>query len=552
MTKAQKLRQAIISQSPVVAIGGHDGLSAKLAEEAGFAAVWASGLEISTSAGVPDANILTMTDFLSSAREMNSATSLPIICDCDTGFGNSNNVIHMVRQYEASGIAAVCIEDKLFPKVNSFVPGRQELAKPWEFAGKIMAAKHSQSTADMMVIARLESLIAGYQIEDALRRAEAYHRAGADMILIHSKAKTADQVLTFLKLWQHRCPVAIVPTTYPELSVEDWRQAGVNLIIYANHGLRAAIKAVQQAYAKILATGSTVSIEQDIASMSTVFELQGMKAMKLEEERFLKNSAGSDVQATILAGGTMAPGDLEEKLAGVVERPLLDIYGRTILQRQADTLIACGVPKIVLVSKIAEEVVAESGPIESVESPQAGLMGTIMASLEAKPWPERNLLCYADILFKEAPLTSLLDESQDIVLLVDRAFQEAKPHPRKKGLDLVMTSPAPPQEIRALKTSELYKVTRIDKSLDIESSHFEFVGLLLLSAKGTRIFKERFLELEAKDTEAKAARSLSLNAFLQHLIDSGLPVWAKETHRGWLEIHDFDDYKAAVEAIRAR
>jgi phosphoenolpyruvate phosphomutase len=550
VSKAQLLRAALSGDKPVMAIGGHDGLSAKLAEEAGFGAVWASGLEISTSAAVPDANILTMTDFLRAAREMNSATRLPIVADCDTGFGNSNNVIHMVRQYEAGGIAAVCIEDKLFPKVNSFVPGRQELATTWEFAGKIMAAKNSQELPDMIVIARLESLIAGYTVDDALRRAEAYHRAGADMILIHSKSKTPDQILDFLKRWDRQSPVAVVPTTFPQLTIDDWQSVGVNLVIFANHGMRAAIRAVEETYAKIMAAGSTASVEDEIAPMSKVFDLQGMPAMKVDEERFLKNTAGSDVRAIILAGGTLVPGDLEEKLGGTIDRPLLDIFGRTILQRQVDSLSSAGVKSLMLVSNIAAETVAENGPIDAVKSPGTGLTGTIMAGLEMQQdWKERNLLCYSDVLFEPHVLESLLNETEDIVLLVDRTFKETKP--RKTSLDLIITDPAPPSDLRALKRHELYAVKQISKSLELETSHFEFVGLTLLSAKGTRIFRQSFEQFE-QSPEGGSARKTSLNAFLQRLIDSGVPVWAREVRRGWLEVHDFEDYKTAVEQVKSR
>jgi phosphoenolpyruvate phosphomutase len=553
VSKANALRAALQGERPVVAIGGHDGLSARLAEAAGFDAVWASGLEISTSAAVPDANILTMTDFLRAAREMNSATRLPIVADCDTGFGNSNNVIHMVRQYEACGIAAVCIEDKLFPKVNSFVPGRQELAPAWEFAGKIMAAKNSQELPDLVVIARLESLIAGYSVDDALRRAEAYRRAGADMILIHSKSKTPDQILEFLKRWDRQSPVAVVPTTFPQLTIDDWKAVGVNLVIFANHGMRAAIKAVQETYARIIAAGSTLPVEEEIAPMSQVFELQGMPAMKLDEERFLKNTAGSDVRAIILAGGTLVAGDLEEKLGGRVERPLLDIFGRTILQRQVDALSAAGVKSLMLVSNIPPEVVAENGPIEAVQSPGTGLTGTIMAGLDSLgggEWSERNLLCYSDILFEPQTLESLLRETEDIVLLVDRSFREARP--RKSSMDLVLTDPPPPSDLRALKRYELYSVKTISKTLELENSHFEFVGLCLLSAQGTRIFRQRFAEFEQAESAPGEARATSLNAFLQFLIDSGVPVWAREVRRGWLEVHDFEDYKSAVEQVKSR
>lgn len=547
MSKAQQFRAALQGEKPIVAIGGHDGLSAKLAEQAGFDAVWASGLEISTSAGVPDANILTMTDFLRAAREMNAATRLPIVADCDTGFGNSNNVIHMVRQYEASGIAAVCIEDKLFPKVNSFVPGRQELAPAWEFAGKVMAAKNSQELPDLVVIARLESLIAGYSVDDALRRAEAYHRAGADMILIHSKAKDPGPILDFLKLWGGQSPVAVVPTTYPQLTVQDWQDAGVNLVIFANHGLRAAVSAVEQTYAQIMAAGSTLPVEEAIAPMSKLFDLQGMTAMKLDEERFLKNTSGSDVRAIILAGGTVEPGDLDDKLGGAIERPLLDIFGKTILQRQVDALTTAGVKSLMLVSNIAPQVVAENGRIEAVQSPKAGLSATIMTGLEHPGWSERNLLCFSDILFEPQTVESLLSEVEEIVLLVDRSFKESPP--RKSSMDFVITDPAPPSELRALKRHDLYRVVAISKALTLEESHFEFVGLCLLSAKGSRHVRAAFAEFEKTDSQA---RQRSFNDFLQYLIDSGVPVWAREVRRGWLEVHDFEDYKTAVEAVKTR
>ena len=137
MNKTRKLRELFNSNELIRVMGAHNALGAKLVEKSGFDAVWASGLEISTSYALPDANILTMTDFFNAASSMNEAVNIPVIADCDTGFGNSNNVIHLVRKYEAAGIAAVCIEDKLFPKVNSFIPGRQELTSIAEFVGKI-------------------------------------------------------------------------------------------------------------------------------------------------------------------------------------------------------------------------------------------------------------------------------------------------------------------------------------------------------------------------------------------------------------------------------
>ena len=185
-------------------VGAHDGLGAKLIGEAGFDGVWASGLEISASYGLPDANILTMTEYLERAVEMNEATSLPVIADCDTGYGNVNNVIYMVEKYEKAGIAAICIEDKLFPKVNSFIEGRQDLADIDEFCGKIRAVKNTQKNPDFMVIARVEALIAGWGMKEALKRANAYSESGADAILIHSKKKDKKEILEFCKKFKKK------------------------------------------------------------------------------------------------------------------------------------------------------------------------------------------------------------------------------------------------------------------------------------------------------------------------------------------------------------
>lgn len=153
MNKAQKLRELFNEEGVIRIVGAHDGITAKLVERDGFDGVWAGGFGVSTSYAVPDADILTMTQYLQAASTMNDAVSIPVVADCDTGYGNSNNVMHMVRKYEAAGVAAVTIEDKRFHKVNSYIPGRQELAPIAEFVGKILAAKNAQVTEDFMVIA---------------------------------------------------------------------------------------------------------------------------------------------------------------------------------------------------------------------------------------------------------------------------------------------------------------------------------------------------------------------------------------------------------------
>ena len=264
-------------------MGAHNALSAKLVEKSGFDAVWASGLEISTNYALPDANILTMTDFFNVASSMNEAVNIPVIADCDTGYGNSNNVIHLVKKYEVAEIATVCIEDKLFPKVNSFIPGRQELASIAEFVGKILAAKNAQNDPDFLVIARVEALIAGWGMEEALKRAHAYVDAGADTILIHSKSQSPDEIFEVVDKWNNRAPLVVVPTKYYKVTAEELQEKRISMVIYANHGIRASIRAMSEVFSSVYDSGNTAAVEDKIATLDEVFELQGMPQMKESE-----------------------------------------------------------------------------------------------------------------------------------------------------------------------------------------------------------------------------------------------------------------------------
>src|SRR2546430_3452232 len=272
--KASSLRQRLAHPGVIRVGGAHDALSALVAEEVGFDAVWASSLAISAARGLPDMSLLTMTDYLQAASHINDVCACPVIADCDTGFGNTANVAYLVRQYESAGVAAICIEDKVFPKRNSFVDAEQILEDADVFARKIEVAKQTQRSADFVVIARTEAAIAGAGIPEALRRAHKYVDAGADAILMHSKSAQPDEVLTFLEEWQGRAPVVVVPTTYFDWHVDDAAKAGVTMVIYANQALRAAVHSIRSALRETLATGSSVSIEKTIAPMADIFRLQ--------------------------------------------------------------------------------------------------------------------------------------------------------------------------------------------------------------------------------------------------------------------------------------
>ncbi|HHB13343.1 MAG TPA: phosphoenolpyruvate mutase, partial [Chromatiales bacterium] len=179
--KTTQLRRLLESPHTEFILEAHNGLSARIAEEAGFKGIWASGLALSAQFGVRDNNEASWTQVVDMLEFMSDATTIPILLDGDTGYGNFNNLRRLVQKLEQRGIAGVCIEDKLFPKTNSFIAGeRQPLADVDEFCGKIRAGKDAQSDPDFCLVARVEALIAGWGLDEALRRAEAYHEAGAD------------------------------------------------------------------------------------------------------------------------------------------------------------------------------------------------------------------------------------------------------------------------------------------------------------------------------------------------------------------------------------
>lgn len=288
VSKAAQFRALLDSPEVEFILEAHDGISAKIVEEAGFRGIWASGLAISASMGLRDNNEASWTQVLEAVEFMSDATTVPIMLDADTGHGNFNNVRRLVTKLEQRQVAAMCIEDKLFPKTNSFIDGEiQPLADIEEFSLKIRAAKESQRDPDFVVVARVEAFIAGRGLDEALRRAHAYRDAGADAILMHSKQADPGQIVEFMREWDGAAPVVVVPTMYPSTPTECFEDLGVSLVIWANHMLRASVTAMQAAAAKIAAARSVMPVENDIVSVAEIFRLQDAEELKEAEARFL-------------------------------------------------------------------------------------------------------------------------------------------------------------------------------------------------------------------------------------------------------------------------
>ena len=290
---SEKLRRKIQEKSILKIGGAFDAMSAKLVEINKFDAVWAGSFAISATHAVPDASIMTMTEFLQVAKNMVDSCDIPIIADCDTGFGGPSNVSHLVKQYEQAGIAGISIEDKIFPKQNSLLEnGKQELLSEKEFVAKIIAGKESKTNANFMIIARTEALIAGLGVDEAVKRATAYEIAGADAILIHSKSNTPKEVFEFCNSWKGKIPIIVVPTSYGNVTIDELTENNVKMVIYANQTLRIAHKAMSKLLKKLKDADSLSQVDEEISSMEEIFELQKMFEIHSQEkdiESKLKN-----------------------------------------------------------------------------------------------------------------------------------------------------------------------------------------------------------------------------------------------------------------------
>lgn len=290
--KRADLRAAMNSDQPVVTIGAHDAMSASLVEAYGFDAVWVSGLGVSTMAhALPDLNLISMTESLDAAIRIDQATSLPVIADCDNGFGGLSNVVRTLREYERAGIAAISIEDNLFPKRNSLYTGesKRELIPIEEQARRLRAAKSVQDTEEFTLIARIESFIAGHGLDDACARAEAYVEAGADAILIHSRDKTLSEIDSFLERWPKiaSVPLVAVPTLFPTFTAAELKAKGFSVVILANQLMRASVQAMEDTLTALAEAGQASAVDGQIAAVDHVFDLVGTKEEIAREDEIL-------------------------------------------------------------------------------------------------------------------------------------------------------------------------------------------------------------------------------------------------------------------------
>ncbi|GGG37483.1 phosphoenolpyruvate mutase [Caldovatus sediminis] len=487
-TRFAALRREIASPSLSFLMEAHDGLSAKIVEEAGFRGIWASGLTMSAALGLRDSNEASWTQVLDVLEYMADATTLPILVDGDTGHGNFNNVRRFVRKLCERGLAGVCLEDKLFPKTNSFIGEGQPLADIEEFCGRIKAGKDSQLDDDFVLVARVEALVSGLGMEEALRRAEAYHRAGADAILIHSKQSTADEIFAFARHWANRAPLVIVPTMYYATPTALFREAGISTVIWANHLLRAAIVAMRETAARIRRDESLLRVEGQVASVKDIFRLVGNAELEQAEKRYLP--ARPTAAAIVLAASGGDPG------GSGAGRPkcMVDIRGRSLLATLVGTLRESGIRDIAVVRGYGREAVRLGGVrmVDNDRHAETGEAWSLACAREAIRG--ETVLAYGDVLFRRYVLDSLLASGADAVLAVD-ASGGARRGPSPSLPDLVVADRRFSGHFLDDAPAHL---RRVANDIPPEEACGEWMGLARFSARGAGWLREEIAALEAE------------------------------------------------------
>ncbi len=285
MNQSENLSDMLKNKDIIKVCGAYDAMSAKLVESNDFDAIWAGSFAISAIHNVPDASILTMTEFFNAASNMANSCEIPVIADCDTGYGDANNVRHLVKKFESGGIAGISIEDKTFPKQNSLLKdGKNQLLSEKDFVAKILAAKDAKQNNSFSIIARVEALISGTGMDEALKRASAYEKAGADLILIHSKQNSPEEIFEFSESWKGSAPLVVIPTTYYSVTIDELISHNIKMVIYANQTLRAVHLALTNLLAKMKSAGNMNEIQNDMSSMDEIFKLQEMYNIKSQEK----------------------------------------------------------------------------------------------------------------------------------------------------------------------------------------------------------------------------------------------------------------------------
>ncbi|MFX1495671.1 MAG: isocitrate lyase/phosphoenolpyruvate mutase family protein, partial [Promethearchaeota archaeon] len=503
-----------------------------------FDAIWESSLTESAAKGYPDANVIGPESRYDTIRQILNSSTKPVIVDGDTG-GDATNFEYFVRHIEDMGVSMVIIEDKIFPKRNSLDPASNQTQEdPDIFAIKIERGKNVQLSQDFMIAARIESFISGAGLEDAIFRAKKYLNAGADAIMIHSKDDSPSDIFNFAKKYYEidlRKPLICVPTTYNIVTEDDLRKHGFNIVIYANHLLRSAHKIMKETALNILKNRRAFEAESLCSPVRTIFEDVGFLEIR---EKDLKYTKGK-IRVIIPAAGRDPIFD--------IPKSIINIKGKSILQRQIDLLKNCGIKDITVVKGYKKELVNIEGVKYTINDDYDNTYILYSLFKAKEDMPNGFIYLNSDILFNEQIINNLLNVKQDIVLVVDNSYTYHK-HEIDKKLDLVLTKNKPTKEQRMLYRKD-NEIIRIGKNINKNMADYEYIGIAYFSENGVNIIRKIYYDCLANHRgpfhESDSFEKASFTDFIQEIIDRGFKVHLLEVYKGWFEIHNKKDIEIA-------
>ena len=533
MKKTTQLRNMLTSGETEFILEAHNGLSARIVEEAGFKGIWGSGLALSAQHAVRDNNELSWTQVVDQLEFMTDVTDIPILLDGDTGYGDFNNMRRLVRKLGQIGVGGVCIEDKLFPKTNSFIQGEaQPLEDIQTFCGKIQAGKDSQSDDDFSIVARVEAFIAGWGLDEALKRAEAYHEAGADAILIHSKHSQPDEVLEFAAEWANRGPLVLVPTKYYATPTEVFEQAGISLVIWANHMIRTCISGMQATAANIHETRSLVETEGRVATVSEIFRLQGADELLEAEKRYARGGS-HPVSAVVLAASR---GRGMDELTRERPKVMLPVAGVPVLRRQVDKFKKQGINNITVVAGYRHDAIDVQGAdiLVNEKWETTGELVSLGQALDA--FTEDTVIIYGDLLFRSYMLHNLLDWDAEILVAVDTSpLSEVTGNSN----DLAYCS-APDDRAMYQQTVTLKQVTT-ESEMHGQQPDGRWIGMMRVTGSGVQQLRSAMETLQARDDFNR----LGIPELLNQLVADGHTPQVQYVNGHWMDINNLDDLERA-------
>ena len=531
-SKAKKFKALLSSNNLEYLCEAHNGISAKIVEEAGFKAIWGSGLTISAQYGVRDNNEASWTQVLDNLEFMSDATSIPIMLDGDTGYGNFNNFQRLVQKLEQRDIAAVCIEDKIFPKTNSFISGeKQQLADIEEFAGKISAGKDAQIDKDFSIIARVEAFIAGWGLDEAMKRAEAYHAAGADGILIHSALSNPDEILAFKDEWGDRSPVVIVPTKYYSTPTEVFKENNFSLIIWANHILRSSISSMQETAKLIFEDENLHNVEDQVASVKEIFRLQGANDLQTSEDKYLPTSSSGTTAIILAASRGKELGALTENKP----KAMIEAAGKTVISRIVNSYNSSGIKSIFVVRGYKPESfdLPNITYCDNDDYEQSGEVFSLLQALKKVDRDQDLIVSYGDVLFKKYVSLMLLEDDSSFSIVADTNWREGLDANRES--DFIECSEKSSRESLGIPID----LITIGNDLPAETVNAEWMGMLKIRSGEQEFFLKKAHEIIKTDINAQIPDLINL------ILNSNKKVNVIYTSGHWIDIDSLEDLMKA-------